>query len=134
MRGGRKTGVGERERVVNDVLPVLLDVPVLLEALVGQGDQLVPASQAVQFCLGDPRLHLSQENLRYPGGGGKEERGRGGRREKRKGRKEKRKGRKEKRREKREGEGKRGGKGGKRRKGRVESSYIPPIHSVHVQT
>ena len=127
MRGGRKTGVGERERVVNDVLPVLLDVPVLLEALVGQGDQLVLASQAVQFCLGDPRLHLSQENLGYPGGGGKEERGRGGRREKRKGRKEKR-------REKREGEGKRGGKGGKRRKGRVECSYILPIHTVQMQT
>ena len=95
--------------MVNDVLPVLPVVPVLLEALVGQGDQLVPASQAVQFCLGDPRLHLSQENLGYPGGGGKEERGRGGRREKRRGRKE--------------GEGEREEEGEKReerRKGREE--------------
>ena len=106
MRGGRKTGVGERERVVNDVLPVLPEVPALLEVLVGQGDQLVPASQAVQFCLGDPRLHLSQENLGYPGGGRKEERGRGERRERRKGKK--RRGGKKRRKEREEGDGESG--------------------------
>ena len=89
--------------MVNDVLPVLPEVPALLEILVGQGDQLVPASQAVQFCLGDPRLHLSQENLGYPGGGRKEERGRGERRERRKGKK--RRGGKKTRKEREEGDG-----------------------------
>ena len=72
----------------------------------GQGDQLVPASQAVQFCLGDPRLHLSQENLGYPGGGRKEERGRGERRERRKGKI--RRGGKKRRKEREEGDGESG--------------------------